>query len=171
MNRRNILSLSVIAAFGLALLPGSAVSQQKTLKEQLVGTWNLVSYESLADDGSKKAVFGAQPKGVLMLDANGHYAMVLTDPGRPKWKSDLRTQTTPEEFTTAAKGLIAQYGGWSVDEATKTWTRKVEGALTPNLAGVEQKMTVAVSADELKVTTSSSGVTGGKTEQVFRRVK
>jgi Lipocalin-like domain len=171
MIRRNLLSISAMMALSLSLLSGNAVAQQKTLKEQLVGTWSLVSYDSIGTDGSKKAVFGNQPKGVLMFDASGHYAMVLTDPGRPKWKSDLRTQTTPEEFTAAAKGLIAQYGGWSVDEATKTWTRKVEGALSPGLAGEEQKVTVAVSADELKVTTASSGVTGGKTEQVFRHVK
>jgi len=38
MNRRGILSLSAITAMGLALLPGNAVGQQKTLKEQLVGT-------------------------------------------------------------------------------------------------------------------------------------
>ena len=35
MNRRSILSLSVISAVGFALLPSSAVSQQKTLKEQI----------------------------------------------------------------------------------------------------------------------------------------
>jgi hypothetical protein len=37
MNRRDIFGLSAIAALGLALLPGSAVSQQKSLKEQIVG--------------------------------------------------------------------------------------------------------------------------------------
>jgi hypothetical protein len=33
MNRRSICSLSAITALGLALLPGSAVSQQKSLKD------------------------------------------------------------------------------------------------------------------------------------------
>jgi hypothetical protein len=42
MNRRSILSLSVIAAFGLVLPPGKAMAQQKSLKEQLVepGRWS-----------------------------------------------------------------------------------------------------------------------------------
>jgi len=44
MNRRCILSISAMTALGLALLPGSAVAQQKSLKETLVGTWTLVSY-------------------------------------------------------------------------------------------------------------------------------
>jgi Lipocalin-like domain len=171
MNRRNILSLSAITALALTLPLGSAVGQQKSLKEQLVGTWTLVSYQSTAADGNKTTVFGAQPKGVLMIDASGHYAMVLTDPGRAKWKSNLRTQLTTDEFAAAAKGLVAQYGGWSVDEASKVLTRKVEGALSPNLAGTEQKPTIALSGDELTVTDANSGVTGGRTEAVFRRAK
>jgi hypothetical protein len=171
MIRRNLLGIAVITALSLSLLPGNALAQQKTLKEQLVGTWTLVSYTSTATDGNKTAVFGAQPKGILMIDAGGHYAMVLTDPGRTKWKSNLRTQLTTEEIGSAAKGLVAQYGGWSVDDASKVFTRKVEGALSPNLAGTEQKPTIALSGDELTVTDANSGVTGGKTDAVFRRAK
>src|SRR5712672_3196035 len=96
MNPRNIFSLSAIAASGLAMLPGNAVAQTESLKDQLVGTWALVSYQSTATDGTKSAVFGAQPKGILMINAGGHYAMVLTDPGRAKWKSNLRTQLSTE---------------------------------------------------------------------------
>jgi hypothetical protein len=43
MNRRNILSSSAITALGLIVLPGSTVAQQKSVKEQLVGTWTFVS--------------------------------------------------------------------------------------------------------------------------------
>src|SRR5262249_28626271 len=43
MHRRNMLSISAITALGLALMPGNAVSQQKSLKDQLVGAWTLVS--------------------------------------------------------------------------------------------------------------------------------
>ena len=41
MTRRGILSLSVVLAVGLALQPGAALSQQKPLKEQIVGAWTL----------------------------------------------------------------------------------------------------------------------------------
>jgi hypothetical protein len=42
MIRHHLISLSAVTALGLALLPSSAVSQQKPLKDQLVGTWTLV---------------------------------------------------------------------------------------------------------------------------------
>jgi hypothetical protein len=59
MNRRNVLSLPAIAALGLALLPISATAQQKTLKDQLVGTWSFVSSTGKLADGSP--VWGGQP--------------------------------------------------------------------------------------------------------------
>src|ERR1019366_3355198 len=71
INRRNFIRLSTIAALGLAILPSSAPAQQKTLKEQLVGTWLLVSAETTNADGSKLMPFGPNPKGVLVMDANG----------------------------------------------------------------------------------------------------
>src|ERR1700722_16192552 len=58
MNRRNIFSLSAIAALGLAMLPGNVVAQTKSLKDQLVGTWTLVSWEQVHKDGTKAQDFG-----------------------------------------------------------------------------------------------------------------
>jgi hypothetical protein len=125
-----------MAALSLCLLPVGSMAQQKTLKEQLVGTWSLVAFEGTGADGKKTAVFGAQPKGILMMDAGGHYAMVLTDPGRPKWKSNLRPELTTEEFAAAAKGLVAQFGSWSVDEGSKVLTRRVERHAQSGLRGL-----------------------------------
>src|SRR5262249_12801205 len=53
MNQRNLLSVSVVTVLAFALLPSSAVSQQKSLKDQLVGTWIIVSNTSVAPDGTK----------------------------------------------------------------------------------------------------------------------
>jgi hypothetical protein len=106
-----------------------------------------------------------------MLDAGGHYMYMVADMTRSKWNSKDRTQTTAEEYAAAAKGLVAQFGIWSVDDSTKIFTRKVEGALNPGLPGVEEMKAVAVSADELIFSDPSSKLTDGKTEQVFRRTK
>jgi hypothetical protein len=64
MNRRNLLGLSVITALGVTLLPGSALAQQKLLKERLVGTWTVASWEQANKDGTKFQRFGANPKGI-----------------------------------------------------------------------------------------------------------
>jgi hypothetical protein len=61
MNRRSILGIAAMTALGLAVLSGSVVAQQKSFKEQLVGTWTLVSSDQMRPDGSKLKQFGANP--------------------------------------------------------------------------------------------------------------
>jgi hypothetical protein len=63
MNQRRILTLSAIALGLVFSLPG-AMAQTKSLKDQLVGTWSLVSWEQVNNDGTKRQDFGPSPKGV-----------------------------------------------------------------------------------------------------------
>jgi hypothetical protein len=67
MNRCTILNLCAVTALGLALLPDSAASQQRSLKEQLVGSWTIVSNDNVAPDGTKRQIFGPNPKGIFIL--------------------------------------------------------------------------------------------------------
>lgn len=69
MKGHNILSLIALAALGVALLPSGAISQQKSLKDQLIGTWTVISYDVIAPDGSKKPIFSEHPSGYYMLDS------------------------------------------------------------------------------------------------------
>src|ERR1700675_4879106 len=139
MNRRTILSICTMTALGLALLPGSAAAQQKSLKEQLVGTWTVVSSESTAPNGAKQQFYGATPKGILILDSGGRYALVTARPDRPKFKSASRfsLEATPEELKAALIGTVANFGTWAVNEADKTFSRRQEGSLIPNAEGAE----------------------------------
>ena len=69
MNRRSLLSLSTITALGFALVPGSAIAQQKSLKDQIVGSWTLVQAIDIHADGTKTNSWGANPKGAYMPES------------------------------------------------------------------------------------------------------
>ena len=171
MNRRGILIISAMTAVGLAFLSGSAISQQKPLKEQLVGTWTVVSNDNVAPDGTKRQIFGANPQGILIFEANGRYAQIFLRPGRPKFKANNRLQGTPGEIKAAYEGALVHFGTWSVTEVDKTVIVRTEGALYPNQEGTQGKRTiVSLTADELKLANPASGA-GGTTEAVFRRAK
>jgi hypothetical protein len=172
MNRRSIFTLSAITLLGLAFVPGSAVAQQKSLKDQLVGIWTALSAESTGPNGAKQQFYGAPAKGILILDAGGIYAQVLARPGRPKFKSINRfsLEATPEELKVAVTGTVATFGTWSVNEADKMLSRRPEASLLPNDEGVEQKYAVSLAGDELKTVTVNS-LTGLKTEVVYRRAR
>ena len=173
MNRRPALAMTIMAllSFGLLVPMGDALAQQKTLKEQLAGAWTLVSNETIAADGTKQQPFGANPKGILILDTSGHYAVVTGVPDRPKFKatSNLRSAATTEEWAVAARGFGGNFGTWSVNEADKALIRKYTIALIPNNDGMEMKASVSLTGDELKLTVSPAA--GGRTETVYRRAR
>ena len=66
---------------------------------------------------------------------------------------------------------MAQFGEWEISDGGKTLVRKVEGALNPALGGREQRIGLALSGDQLTLTDKASGVSGGDSQQVYRRVK
>jgi hypothetical protein len=44
MKRRAFVTIASVAVLGLALLPTNLSSQQGSLKDQLIGTWTVVSW-------------------------------------------------------------------------------------------------------------------------------
>ncbi len=171
MNRRGILSLSAVAALGIALLPGGAASQQKSLKDQLVGTWILTSWERANPDGSKTHAFGANPKGINVFSADGRFALIYTRGDLPKLASNDRTKATPQEAKVIMDGAIAYYGTYSVDEASKAITLNIESTTFPNQLGRPQKRVInSLTADELKYS-NPTATAGGQIQIAMKRAK
>jgi hypothetical protein len=172
MNRRTALAVTTMALSGAALSASAAGAQQRSLKDQLVGIWTVLTAETTGPNGVKQQFYGAPAKGILILDAGGIYAQVLARPGRPKFKSINRFsfEATPEELKEAVTGAVATFGTWSVNEADKTLGRRPEASLLPNDEGIEQKYAVSLTGDELKTITVNS-LTGLRTEVVYRRAK
>src|SRR5947207_7829312 len=171
MHRRNIISLSAITALGLALLPSSAISQQKSIKDQIVGTWTFVSALDVYPDGRKDDRWGANPKGVFIFDGNGHYAQFITRSDLPKIAAGTADKGTAEENKRILSGLVASFGTYTVNEAEKIVTTHVEGGAYPNLIGVDQKRVIqSLTADELKYTNPATS-TGTRAEATWKRAR
>ena len=169
MNRRTSLALGTTTLLSLSIaLSGAAFAQQKSLKEQLVGSWIMVSNDSTAADGKKTQVFGPHGKGILIFDANGQYSQTIVNPDVPKFKISNRLKGTPEENTAAVHGTTATFGTWSIDEASKTVTVHYVGGMFPNQAGTDSKRTVSVAGNELTVTNPATAA-GLRADQVWKR--
>jgi hypothetical protein len=110
--------------FAATLPMAAAQAQGSALKDQLAGQWQLVSI-SIND----AAPYGDNPTGSMLLDAGGHYSIiVLTDGGARN---------------------IAYYGTYTVDEASKTATMHVSGSTRAKADGRDQKHTMTVNGDQL----------------------
>jgi hypothetical protein len=171
MNRHSIIGLPVILLVALVMASGGAVSQQTSLREQLVGAWTLVSIISTDKQGLKSERRGPNPKGLLIFDASGRYSILTARSDIANFKINNVDQGTPEENKAVLTGMIANIGTWSVDEVTKTITTHVEAGSFPNLNGNTQKRVIsALTADELRYVNGASA-TGTIDEAIWRRAR
>jgi hypothetical protein len=162
MSRLNLVISTAIVA--LTLLPSSVLAQEKTLKQQVQGAWNLVSCDA-------KQPFCVNPTGSLSLNGNGRYTLVIAAKNRPTPALSVPgthgENVAPEDFKAMARGVVANFGTWSVNEADKTLSTHSEEGLFPRPAGggTGTKSTiVSVTADEMRTT-------GPLGNAVYRRFK
>jgi hypothetical protein len=172
MNRRGIISLSALTVLGLSMSLNSAIAQTKSLKDQLVGTWTVVSWEQTNKDGTKTQRFGANPKGINSFDANGHFFVMFARPDLPKIASNDPMNPTPEEAKAITVGSVAYFGTYTVDEPSKTISLKIESSSLPNQLGIDQKRVISsLTADELKYTNTTAVAGAGPINSTYKRAK
>jgi hypothetical protein len=143
---------------------------RKSDKEQLVGSWILVSLT--AGDGAKQTLpYGANPKGTMMVDANGRFSITVVRSDLPRFASDNRMTGTAEENTAIVQGCIAYFGTYSIDEATHVITVNVEGSTFPNFDGGTQTRILSFSGDEVTYLNPTPSMGGGTAKVTYRRAR
>jgi len=170
MTLRHVGSCCIIVLAGLALPPADAFSQQKSLRDQLVGVWVPAAHETTFQDGGKRQQFGANPMGMMILDASGNYIQILARSDLPKFRSNDRTQGTPAEHEATIRGSVANFGTWTADEAAGTLTYHMLGSTFPNQVGTDMKTVVALAGDEWTSTIPQT-TSGRQSVMVWKRAK
>jgi hypothetical protein len=158
----------LVVFVGALTLSASAYAQSA---KDVVGTWDYVSAETVAPDGKRSPTFGPNPKGIVVFEANGRYALIVTRSDQPKFASNNRLQGTPEENKAIVQGSISHFGTYVVNEPDKTITFHIQISTFPNWDGMEQKRPFTVSGDELKYTVPAASGGGGTAEVVLKRLK
>ena len=167
--------LSTIAAamLAFAVSAGAGAAQPaKSLKDQIVGTWNFVVAEVTAPDGKKSFPFGETPKGILIFTADGRFAQIHVASDVPKIASNNRLTATPEEYAEIMRRSLSVFGTYTVDEAKKAVTYNIVSASFPNWQGEAQTRTIDKLTDDEFVNTNP-GVAGGRgsASNFYKRVK
>jgi lipocalin-like protein len=171
MNRYALLSLPAAVGLLVAVVPTTAVAQEKTLKQQLVGTWNLTAWERTAPDGTKVHAYGSNPKGVAYFGADGRFFVFFTRGDLPRLSSNDRSKATPEEAKRVMDGTIAYAGTYTLDEPSKTIAYRIEVTSFPNQLGQDQKRVItSLTGDELKFTNPGASA-GGKIDVTMKRAE
>jgi hypothetical protein len=143
----------------------------RTAKEQLVGSWTLVSLT--AGEGADQTLpYGPDPKGSMMVDANGRFMITVVRSDLPNFASNNRMVGTPDENNSVVQGSIAYYGAYTIDEATRVITVKVEGSTFPNFTGGTQTRILSFNGDDEVTYLNPTPSHGGEPAKVtYRRAK
>jgi hypothetical protein len=120
MQMRAMVALAFVAASPVA----AALAQSNSLKDQLVGQWQLVSISI-----NNAVPYGNNPTGSMLLDAAGHYSIIVVSNGGAR--------------------NISYYGSYTVDEANKSVTMHIVGGTRANADGRDQTRQVTIDGDQL----------------------
>ncbi|MFI5137355.1 MAG: lipocalin-like domain-containing protein [Sphingobacteriales bacterium] len=170
---RKIIVLLLVLITATAAYSQQQMAQKKSLKEQLQGTWLLVSVDNIYPDSSRVHPYGDNPQGMLIFDDKGNYALQILKAVRAKIASGDKNKSTPEENAALVQGSNSHFGKYAVDEASHTITFTIEHAFFPNWEGTEQKRQYTYTGDEIKyvVTHTTQGGQSVVAEVAWRRVK
>jgi hypothetical protein len=170
MNRRRLLRICATISLGMIWLPGIAIGQPKPVKEQIIGTWILVSSDTVQPNGTRTPTFGTNPKGIAIFDGGNHYVFEFVNSSLSKFAGNNRTAGTADENKAVMQGTLAHFGTYTVNESDRSFTLHIDGSSFPNWTGTEQKRTFTITGDDLKwITPAASG--GGSAELAWKRAK
>ena len=123
-------------------------ARQNTVVQRLVGSWELVSYEIIAADGTRRP--GNYDRGQITYDASNRMSAHLMNSAN---KADASPQT--DELRAAAfRRYLGYYGPFVVDETAGTVTHLVDGSSNPSWVGTKQLRYFELSADNARLTLS-----------------
>ena len=172
MNLRVIFAACIVAAFGSSLMTFDALGQKQSLKDKLVGTWIQVSIDVAFPDGTKRPLFGENPKGIVIYTSDGYFSLMQARADLPKLVSGRPQTATADEAKAVLAGSIAYFGKYSLDEASNVLSVDIQASTFANLTGdpTEKRTITSLTESELKFT--RPGLLPGTTlEVVFKRAK
>jgi hypothetical protein len=158
MYSRYVSPLCGIAVAALVALTNSVASQtqQKSASELIAGSWTLMIADNISREGNNAPGFGPLPTGTARFGTDGRYSFEVVP-------------------STGNQPGVSASGTYTLDEAGKALTLKVEESSAPNWKGTTQTGTVKfVSSDHLGWTTSAPLVASSDfsgTELIWARAK
>ena len=154
------------ATLAIALsVPGTVHGQ--SVKEQIVGTWRLVSIYNEVN-GTRTDLYGEKTLGLVVFDKFGNSMSMIAKQDIPKFASANRLKGTDAEYRAVVQGMIAGFGTYTVEGDTVSVTSIASSY--PNRVGTTEKRIHKISGDEMTVV-NPTAASGGTAYVKYVRVK
>lgn len=136
----------------VAMLAGMAArdAQVPARVFPLQGTWTLVAADKVLPDGETTRDYGENPKGRLVVDAEGRYSLQIFKSERLQFANDSKADGSADEFRSAVLGSSTHYGTIAIDERAGMLVFSIEGSSFPNWEGTTQRRQYELDGAELR---------------------
>ncbi|AMB98568.1 hypothetical protein AWM75_00530 [Aerococcus urinaehominis] len=123
----------------------------KVTAENIIGCWELVSYQSENEAGETIYPLGQDAQGYIMYTPDGYMSAQLMAPGRPAYASGDLHRGSQDEMAQAAAGYMAYTGPYDIDEDKQELTHHMTLSMNPTWLGQSQPRVVSLEGDLLKI--------------------
>jgi hypothetical protein len=129
--------------------------------DDLIGTWKLVSWQVIVKDRSPRNVFGAYPKGYLILTRGGRSILVTTAESRQTGMGD-------SERAALHKSMLAYSGKYRIEG--NDFIILVEVSWNEDWNGTEQRRKFRIEGNRLIFESAPELSIAGPAKTDFRRI-
>ncbi len=123
-----------------------------SLRDELLGTWEIFSYTLKDEQGVEYYPFGKDCKGYLMYTSDGHVSAQLMRRDRKKYTSGDLHNGTVAEMAEAAHGYMAYAGTFEIDETALTVMHHIDISMNPTWESQSQVRYVKLENGFLTIT-------------------
>ncbi len=128
-------------------------------REDLIGTWELVTYYIELDNGLRQYPLGKEVSGFLLYTPDGYMSAQLMASDRPRYDSNHPHRPDDREAALAARGYHAYSGRFVFDPAEQDIMHYMDVSLFPNRIGKSQVRRIKIKDDLLYVSNPLLGNT------------
>jgi Lipocalin-like domain len=138
--------------------------------ESLVGTWKLLSAQTIKTNGARVNLFGQHPSGFLTYTAEGRMFAIITTEGRKRYQVADRFQMAVPEQAEAFSTVLAYAGTYAVENGRII--HHVEASSFENWVNTDQIRLLKLKSRRLTLTSLNSiGGDQARTDLVWGRVR
>ena len=121
-----------------------------SLKNELLGTWKLLSYIEMPTSGTDSLFpFGNAPTGILIYSPDGYMSVQIAKEKRLHYERGDKLLAEDAELADAAKSYVAFFGNYKVDNMNAVLSYFIKGSLFPNWKGQLQQRKIDFDGDVL----------------------
>ena len=120
-------------------------------RDWLKGTWRLDTFTATDAEGQTIEVMGPGATGFICYSDDGWMSVQILKAGRLRYDVPTIEGGTDEQALSAARGIFAYAGKFTVDEENAIVYHHLEFACVPNWIGTAQKRYITKESDDVLI--------------------